>query len=82
MIGQDELELDGTSISAVSEAVSQITGASVTTIGDNAFWLCQSLTSISIPNSVSSIGEDALGNCPSLTAIEVAAGNSSFKRCL
>ncbi len=34
MIGQDELELDGTSISAVSEAMSQITGASVTTIGD------------------------------------------------
>ena len=34
MIGQEELELDGTAISAVSEAMSQITGASVTTIGD------------------------------------------------
>ncbi len=34
MIGQEDLELDGTSISAVSEAMSQITGASVTTIGD------------------------------------------------
>ncbi|MDF1566962.1 MAG: flagellar motor switch phosphatase FliY [Spirochaetaceae bacterium] len=34
MIGQDDLELDGTTISAVSEAMSQITGASVTTIGD------------------------------------------------
>lgn len=34
MIGQDDLELDGTAISAVSEAMSQITGASVTTIGD------------------------------------------------
>jgi len=34
MVGQDDLELDGTSISAVSEAMSQIAGASVTTIGD------------------------------------------------
>jgi flagellar motor switch protein FliN/FliY len=34
MIGQEDLELDGTSISAVSEAMSQITGASVSTIGD------------------------------------------------
>jgi len=34
MIGQDDLELNGTAISAVSEAMSQIAGASVTTIGD------------------------------------------------
>ena len=34
MIGQEDLELDGTAISAVSEAMSQISGASVTTIGD------------------------------------------------
>ena len=34
MIGQEELELDGTAISAVSEAMSQIAGASVTTIGE------------------------------------------------
>lgn len=34
MIGQDDLELDGTAISAVNEAMSQISGASVTTIGD------------------------------------------------
>ncbi len=35
MIGQDDLELDGTAISAVSEAMSQITGSAVTTIGDS-----------------------------------------------
>ncbi|PIE04674.1 MAG: flagellar motor switch protein FliN [Spirochaetales bacterium] len=34
MIGQNDLELDGTAISAVSEAMSQITGASVSTVGD------------------------------------------------
>ncbi|MCG8453744.1 MAG: flagellar motor switch phosphatase FliY [Spirochaetales bacterium] len=34
MMGQDDLELDGTAISAVSEAMSQIVGASVTALGD------------------------------------------------
>lgn len=34
MIGQSDVELDGTAISAVGEAVSQLTGAAVTTIGD------------------------------------------------
>lgn len=34
MIGQEDLELNGTAVSAVSEAMSQIAGASVTTIGD------------------------------------------------
>ena len=34
MIGQGDVELDGTAISAVGEAVSQLTGSEVTTIGD------------------------------------------------
>ncbi|MDC7235755.1 MAG: flagellar motor switch protein FliN [Spirochaetales bacterium] len=34
MIGQEDVELDGTAISAVGEAVSQITGSEVTVIGD------------------------------------------------
>ena len=34
MIGQQDVELDGTAISAVGEAVSQITGSEVTYIGD------------------------------------------------
>ena len=34
MIGQADVELDGTAISAVGEAVSQLTGSEVTTIGD------------------------------------------------
>lgn len=35
MIGQDDLELNGTAVSAVSEAMSQISGAAVTAIGDS-----------------------------------------------
>ena len=34
MIGQDDVELNATAISAIGEAISQITGASVTVIGD------------------------------------------------
>ncbi len=34
MIGQSDVDLDGTAVSAVGEAVSQITGSEVTSIGD------------------------------------------------
>ena len=39
---------------------------SVTSIGDDAFASCSSLTSITIPNSVTSIGEYAFSNCNDL----------------
>jgi hypothetical protein len=39
---------------------------SVTSIGDDAFWQCTSLTSIVIPESVTSIGEEAFDGCDSL----------------
>ena len=39
----------------------------VTSIGDDAFDYCTSLTSITIPSSVTSIGDDAFTYCTSLT---------------
>ena len=36
---------------------------SVTSIGNNAFWGCSGLTSVTIPNSVTSIGEIAFSGC-------------------
>ena len=51
--------------------------ASVTSIGNNAFFN-SGLTSITIPANVTSIGNGAFSNCTSLTEIAVADGNTSF----
>lgn len=43
----------------------------VTSIGQEAFYACTSLTSISIPNSVTTIGYLAFTGCSSLTSISI-----------
>ena len=49
-----------------------------TTIGNNAFNNCYSLTSIAIPEGVTSIGSSAFNNCYSLTRIAIPEGVTSI----
>ena len=72
----------------VTKAVipSEINGASVTSIGERAFYNCTSLTSITLPNSVKSIGDYAFDGCSSLTSIEIpnsvtSIGSLAFGHC-
>jgi len=60
--------------------------ASVTSIGNSAFYNCSSLTSITIPASVTSIGRAAFYDCSGLTSITIptsvtSIGNHAFYDC-
>ncbi|MDE6426812.1 MAG: leucine-rich repeat protein [Ruminococcus sp.] len=50
----------------------------VTHIGNHAFFVDESLTSIKIPDSVTSIGISAFDGCDSLTAIDVSENNINY----
>lgn len=47
----------------------------VTSIGDNAFYGCNGLTSFTIPNSVNSIGSRAFYGCSALERVNVLSDN-------
>ena len=68
------------------EIPSTINGINVTTIGDNAFNSCTSLTSIEISEGVTSIGEYAFTDCTALASVKIPSSVTSinegaFCRC-
>ena len=59
---------------------------SVTSIGEDAFYECYYLTSVTIPNSVTSIGKTAFYKCSGLTSVTIpnsvtSIGSTAFYEC-
>ena len=81
---------DGSAISGTVNIPSTVTynnnTYSVTAIGDYAFIVCTSLTSVTIPNSITSIGQEAFSGCSGLTSISIpnsvtSIGLGAFRSC-
>ena len=68
------------------EVPGEIEGHPVAYIADGAFYQCDSLTSITLPDGVTSIDNSAFNWCDSLTGITLpdgvtSIGNSAFRSC-
>ena len=82
-----EIEITGCNIGVTSvEIPAEIDRKPVTSIGNNAFRDCTSLTEVKIPDSVINIGDYAFSDCDSLTNITIpdsvtSIGDSAFSDC-
>ncbi len=64
-----------------------LSNTSITSIGEECFYSCYALTSITLPESVTSLGSNCFANCPSLTSITLpesvtSLGSNCFAYCL
>ena len=90
-----QLNIDGTSYTLVScdiETSGEITipatynNKPVTAIGEGAFRLCSSITSVIIPDSITNIRENAFSDCDSLISTTIPnsvtnIGENAFRGC-
>ena len=75
----DEAQITGyTGVGGVVTIPSTLAGVPVTSIGNNAFFQCTGLTSISIPQGVTSICIGAFTGCSRLTSISIPQGVTSI----
>ena len=70
----------------VPESLKEVIITGGTSIGNDAFYRCSGLESITIPDSVTSIGTSAFYNCSGLTSITIpdsviSIGSSAFSGC-
>ena len=77
-------DCDGSVTAAVIP--SEIEGVPVTSIGDESFLDCRSMTGVIIPNSVTYIGTSAFENCTGLTSVSIPdsvmyIGETAFATC-
>ena len=71
---------------AIKNATKFVWPDGVTKVGNNTFYDCSKLTSVTIPNTVTSIGNGAFGSCSGLTSVSIPStvtsmGNSAFSGC-
>lgn len=75
-----EIEIDGVvqpsvdiryQFDTIGEHIIKYTLVDNTSIGNNAFYGCSSLASITIPNFITSIGDEAFRNCSGLTSLTI-----------
>ena len=79
----------GAFASLVDRSITKVTADMLkgcTTIGNNAFYNCSSLTSVGLPSGVTSLEGNAFGNCSSLTSVDLPStlltiGGNAFGNC-